>query len=93
MPPADDACPLAMAGQGAQGQSDVNGIASWKAARTGAWVGLGVGAAALATGATLELLAHRSRGRVQGLRDLVPTPVLGAPAEGRAWGIAWSGRF
>ena len=53
--PVDDVCAIAMNGKRDAAQSSENAIATWKAVRVGAWIGLGVGAAAAVTGVVLKL--------------------------------------
>lgn len=57
-----DACQIANPGQITQAQDAVNSIATWKGVETAAWVGVGVGAAALTTGVLLLLLPGQSGG-------------------------------
>jgi hypothetical protein len=59
VPAGSDACANARAGSQNDAQSEVNTIASWKAVRTGAFIGLGAGVVALGTGAFF--VAQRSR--------------------------------
>jgi hypothetical protein len=93
-----DACYVAKPGPDmqAQAKSDVDGIASWKAVRLGAWIGLGVGAAVTSAGI---LVAIFGGGREDG-----QVAAAGAPARPGRWvvapliggtevGLGCSGRF
>jgi hypothetical protein len=77
--------------------SDVDGIATWKGVRIGAWIGLGVGAAVTTAGVIIALLG-RDQETVVGERARrddalaarwIPIPVVGATQVG----LAWNGRF
>jgi uncharacterized membrane protein len=82
----NDAC-LANPGQGAAVQSLVDSIATWKAIRTGAYVGLGVGAAAVVGGIILRVhdgaVARTARATLVIDRE-------GGPLQ---LGLAWTLRF
>jgi hypothetical protein len=83
--PTGDVCEFAWNGQGAAAQSHEDGIATWKAVRLGAWIGLGVGLATVATGLVLKIREPRS---------MPPMPALLPDGAGRAMpALAWSLRF
>ncbi|HEY7371510.1 MAG TPA: hypothetical protein VIF57_04975, partial [Polyangia bacterium] len=82
-PVVNDAC-LANPDKGSAAQSLVDSIATWKAIRTGAFVGLGVGLAALAGGIIL---------RVHDGVAARPTLVLDRQGGRLQMGLAWTLRF
>jgi hypothetical protein len=61
IPNGSDACFSANPGYEQAAQDQVDSIATYKAARTGAWIGLGAGSVALVTG--IALAAHASAAR------------------------------
>jgi hypothetical protein len=54
----DDTCVNAKSGQQQQAQDAVDGIATWKTVRTGAWIGVGAGAAAALVGVIALASGH-----------------------------------
>ena len=63
VPVSGDACSLAKSGQRANAQNEVDSIATWKAVRSGGFVGLGVGLVAAGVGAVWLLSASDSEPR------------------------------
>jgi hypothetical protein len=82
----NDAC-IAKPGRGPAAQSLSDSIATWKAVQTGAWIGVGVGAAAIAAGAFLR---YRDRADAAASR-----PALVLDQHGGRWvlGLAWRSTF
>jgi hypothetical protein len=80
-----DACSNAKAGQVDAAQDSVDGIASWKAIRTGAWVGIGVGVAAAATGALLMLSSSSD--------DTATLSGLSASVDSNSVAVCYGGSF
>ena len=60
--PAGDTCPATFEENQAAAQEAVDGIATYQAMRTGAWVGVGVGAAMVVTGLGIKLLGADGSG-------------------------------
>jgi hypothetical protein len=97
IPDGPDACTQAKMNEQGAATTDVDGIASWKAVRIGAWVGVGVGAAVAGAGVIIGLLGNSREGVASGgaPRDgalaarWIPTPVVGTTQVG----LAWNGRF
>jgi hypothetical protein len=56
-----DSCAHAMTGLQGEAQSDSDSIATWKAVRTGSWVGIGTGVVAAMTGVAILILSDRTR--------------------------------
>ena len=84
-PPVDDVCMTALGGKRDAAQSSEDAIATWKAARLGAWIGLGAGAAAAVTGLVLKL----GGGGAPRLTALLAPDSAGRPT----MAVAWSVRF
>jgi hypothetical protein len=82
-PPVNDVCATAMNGKQGAAQSSEDAIATWKAARLGAWIGLGVGAAAAVTGLVLKL----AEGGTPHVTALLVPDGGGRPTLAVAWGL------
>jgi hypothetical protein len=82
-PPIDDVCATAMTGQRNAAQSSEDAIATWKAARIGAWIGLGVGAAVAVTGVLLKVTG----GRAPNVTALLVPAADGRPTIAVTWGL------
>jgi hypothetical protein len=83
----NDTC-MAMAGHRDAAQSYSDAIATWKAVRTGAWVGVGVGL--VTAGAGLILRHHDQSAAAGGAR---PTVVVDRDGGRLTLGLAWTTRF
>jgi hypothetical protein len=81
----NDTC-MAIAGHREAAQSYSDSIATWKAVRTGAWIGVGVGVATIATGLILRTHDRSAAG---------PRPALVLDHDGGhlTLGLAWAYRF
>jgi hypothetical protein len=85
-PVVNDTC-TAMTGHREQAQSLSDSIATWKAVRTGAWIGVGLGVATVATGLIL-------RNSDQTTAAAAARPALVIDRDGHfTLGLAWTCRF
>ncbi|MBI3206630.1 MAG: hypothetical protein HYZ29_34155 [Myxococcales bacterium] len=69
-----DACAAAKPGKKEAAQSEVDSIATWKAVRTGSYVGVGVGVAAAGAGLVMLLSRPKSKSARQTAIGAWPTP-------------------
>ena len=77
-----DACTNSRPGMSAAAQADVDAIATWKAVRTGAWIGLGAGVVTAAYGVWALVRDGRPA-------DAAPMVVV----TDRGLTLGWTGRF
>ena len=82
-PPVDDVCATAMNGKREAAQSAEDALATWKAARIGAWIELGVGAAA----AIREVLLKVRGGGPPHVTALLVPEANGRPTIASTWGL------
>jgi hypothetical protein len=89
----DDFCEGVKTGELTAAQGDVDGIATWKAVRIGAWVGAGVGLGALATGLVLRFTRGADGERAQASTATLSPLLASDAAGGRLVGLASAWRF